>query len=371
MAKKRNVFDINFDLDDETDGQEFPVGNPKLETKSFNVQGHPLQNTQPARRGPMAAAISEAAAANVERAQAEAAIRAENDTLAKEHVRLKKLGLITDLLPTAKITMKKLTRDRLTRLDPELAELKASIIAVGLSNPIRVEQFEGGYELIQGFRRLSAFRELAVETNDPRYLKIPAALVPRGEPVVALYRKMVDENLVRKDISFGEMAQLALSYAKDAEIDVSDAVGQLYASALKQKRTYIRQFATMLGATKGAIRHIEVIPRALGLDLYKALNGDAERAAELIRSLTADPQKDAAGEMQILRAFVVGAGKSTTKPATRPTAKTLLRIPRPEGEARVLASDGRIELRLNRDFSSLPKSRLQAGIEALLNALDG
>jgi ParB family chromosome partitioning protein len=261
----------------------------------------------------------------------------------------------------------------LAKSDPELAELKASIIAVGLSNPIRVEQTEDGYELIQGFRRLAAFRELAAETNDPRYLKIPAALVPRGEPVVALYRKMVDENLVRKDISFGEMAQLALSYAREAEIDVSDAVGQLYASALKQKRSYIRQFAAMLEATEGAILHVEAIPRALGLELYKGLNGDAERAGRLIARLTAGPQKQAADEMQILRDFVAGAAKplvNPAKPAGRSIAKTSLRIPRPEGEARVLASDGRIELRLNRDFSSLSKSKLQAGINALLDSLD-
>jgi ParB family transcriptional regulator, chromosome partitioning protein len=372
MVKKRNVFDINFDpeAEDET-GQGFPAGNqPDLETKSYNVQGHPLQNSEPARRGPMAAAISETSTANAERSQVEAEIRAENDTLAQEHVRLKKLGLITDLLPTAKIKMSKLTRDRFAKVDPELDELKASILAVGLSNPIRVEQCEDGYELIQGFRRLNAFRELAVETDDPRYLKIPAALVPRGEPMIDLYRKMVDENLVRKDISFGEMAQLALSYAVELGVDADDAVGQLYASALKQKRRYIRQFAIMLEATKGAIQHAESIPRALGLELYKALSGDSERAGELIASLAAEPKRDAAAEAQILRNFVAGPAKATDKPTTKPTAKTSLRIPRPEGEARVLASDGRIELRLRRDFSGLPRAKLQTGIEALLNSLD-
>ena len=371
MVKKRNVFDINFDPDAAEEGQGFPAGNTsKLETKSYNVQGHPLQNSQPARRGPMAAAISETAAATIDRSQAEAAIRAENDNLAKEHVRLKKLGLITDLLPTAKIEMNKLTRDRLAKLDPELAELKASILAVGLSNPIRVEQTEDGYELIQGFRRLSAFRELAVETNDPRYLKIPAALVPRGEPLVDLYRKMVDENLVRKDISFGEMAQLALSYAGEANIEVGEAVSQLYASALKQKRTYIRQFATMLEATEGAILYVEAIPRALGLELYKSLIADRERAGALVDLLVNEPERDVASEAQILRSFVAGVIKTETKQAARSTAKTSLRIPRPDGEARVLASDGRIELRLNRDFSAIPRSKLQTAIEALLDALD-
>ncbi|MBV1925909.1 MAG: ParB N-terminal domain-containing protein, partial [Rhodobacteraceae bacterium] len=269
-----------------------------------------------------------------------------------------------------KINMNKLTRDRFAKVDPELDELKASIVAVGLSNPIRVEQCEDGYELIQGFRRLNAFRELAVETNDPRYLKIPAALVPRGEPVIDLYRKMVDENLVRKDISFGEMAQLALSYAAEVGTDADEAVGQLYASALKQKRRYIRQFAIMLEAVSGAVHHAEAIPRALGLELYKLVSGDSERAGELIAALAAEPKRDAVTETQILRAFVAGTTIPATKPAAKPTAKTSLRIPRPEGEARVLASDGRIELRLRRDFSGLSRSKLQAGIEALLNTLD-
>ncbi|MEM1301282.1 MAG: ParB N-terminal domain-containing protein, partial [Pseudomonadota bacterium] len=131
--KKRRVFDIDFD----TPADAVPAGTDRVE-----------------RRGPMATAISETAEALDERAEAEAAIRAENDALAHEHVRLKKLGLITDLIPVAEVLTTKLTRDRAEGADPELDELKASIAAVGLSNPIRVEQTEHGYELIQGFRRL-------------------------------------------------------------------------------------------------------------------------------------------------------------------------------------------------------------------------
>ncbi|MFB3306816.1 ParB N-terminal domain-containing protein, partial [Pseudomonas sp. AMR01] len=170
MAKKRSVFDINFELDAEEESTEFPAGNGPLETKAYNVQGHPLQNHEPApaRRGPMASAIAETAEATRERANAEAAIRAENDALAHEHVRLKKLGLITDLIQTSEVKTSKLTRDRSANIDPELAELKESIKAVGLSNPIRVEKTDEGYELIQGFRRLSAFQQLAEETGDPR-----------------------------------------------------------------------------------------------------------------------------------------------------------------------------------------------------------
>ncbi len=382
MVKKRKMFDINFELDAADEDQGVPRGVPSgeteraPETKARNIQGHPLQNhdpVPPARRGPMAAAITESAEANADRARAEAAIRAENDGLAHEHVRLKKLGLITDLLPTAAIKISKLTRDRSSGVDPELEELKASILAVGLSNPIRVEQMEDGtYELIQGFRRLSAFREIAQDTGDKRYLKIPAALVPRGEPLAALYRKMVDENLVRKDISFGEMAQLALSYAEDTGMDAADAVYELYASARKQKRTYIRQFARMIQMTGGAIRHIEDVPRALGVDLIKLLEAAPERADALIARLRRDETRSAEQELQILRDFLAEKPEAAAKPDSRPvsTAKTSLRLARPEGEARVIASDGRIDLRLDRDFSSVSKARLQAGIEALLRSLD-
>ncbi|KZY04414.1 MULTISPECIES: ParB/RepB/Spo0J family partition protein [unclassified Sulfitobacter] len=372
MVKKRSVFDIDFVPDEDEEAPAAPQG---LETKSFyNVQGHPLQNMGPIpdtpRRGPMASAIHETAEANQSRAQAEAAIRAENDMLAHEHVRLKKLGLITDLIDTGAIAMKKLTRDRAGGADPDLGELKASIQSIGLSNPIRVEQTDDGYELIQGFRRLTAFRELAQETGDKRFERIPATLVPRGEPLVGLYRKMVDENLVRKDISFGEMATLALSYARDSGVDTDAAVRELYASALKQKRSYIRQFVRLLDMLDGSLNHPEAIPRALGLELAKVLEGAPERVAELRKTLARFPAGNPEEEVKVLRAAVAAKPAKPQRSVPKATAKTSMRLSRPEGEARVLASDGRIELRLPRDFSAVSRARLQTGIEALLKALD-
>lgn len=58
----------------------------------------------------MATAISENADALRERAEAEQKIREENDRLTHEHVRLKKQGLITDLIPIELIRTSKLTR---------------------------------------------------------------------------------------------------------------------------------------------------------------------------------------------------------------------------------------------------------------------
>lgn len=380
MVKKRSVFDIDFELEDSvTGGKDSNTGygvSENLETKSFGtIQGHPLQNDNPApaRRGPMASAIVETAQANADRTKTEAAIRAENDALAHEHVRLKKLGLITDLIATDAIHVSKLIRDRSQTADPQLEELKESIKAIGLSNPVRVEQTQDGYELIQGFRRLSAFRELERETGDARYARIPASLVPRGEPLIDLYRKMVDENMVRKDLSFGEMAQLAVSYAQDEGVTRQEAVRDLYASALKQKRRYILQFTTLIEHLGQELKYVEAIPRALGLDLDRFLTGDGDGAEIILAALQKVPNRDAAMELDILRACVKGEESVKAKPTggkPKTMSKTSLRLQRPEGEVRVIASDGRIDLRLDRDFSAINKEKLQASIEALLNSLE-
>jgi len=179
----------------------------------------------------------------------------------------------------------------------------------------------------------------------------------------------VDENLVRKDLSFGEMARLALSYAQDSGVEVSDAVGTLYASALKQKKTYIRQFARVLADLDGALRYPEAIPRALGLDVYRFLDAQAGNAMTLKKALIKQPERDADAELAVLRAGIT-AKKAAPKPAGRSSAKTSLRLGLPQGEMRVIASDGKVEMRLPRDFSAVSKARLQRGIEAFLAALD-
>lgn len=198
---KRRIFDIDFP----------------------GAEDAPAEQSGSNRRGPMATAIGENAAALSDRAVAEAAIRDENDRLAHEFVRLKQEGLIVDLVPLDDIKTDKLVRDRSERRDPELDELKSSIRDVGLSNPIRVEADGDAFQLVQGFRRLNAYRELLAETRDARFARIPAGLLATGEALEALYRKMVDENLVRRDISFAEMADLARKYAANPETSVRRA----------------------------------------------------------------------------------------------------------------------------------------------------
>ena len=84
MTKKRRMFDIDLPEDEV----------PEVEVRTPG---------ESARRGPMATAIGENAESLRQRQVAEAEIRAENDALAHEFVRLKKLGLVVDMIPVYQV----------------------------------------------------------------------------------------------------------------------------------------------------------------------------------------------------------------------------------------------------------------------------
>lgn len=363
--KKRRTFDIDLPEEAET----FPAG----------------KDQPPApRRSPMAAAISENAEALRDRRALEDQIRAENDALAAEHVRMKRLGLIVDMVALEAIDSWKLVRDRAQGDDLELAELVASIRDIGLSNPIRVEAREDGrFELVQGFRRLAAYKALLAETGDAeRWGRIPAGILPRGEDLEGLYRRMVDENLVRKDISFAEMAMLALNYARDpqtAESDADRAVAELFKSAGYQKRSYIRQFIRVMDRLGDELRFAPHIPRALGLKLAAAIEERPELVAQISAVLRGWENRSVADELEVLRKAVgqeadaegqgalppgTGAGAAKARPAAR--AKTTFQLASPLGAAKCTAANGRLEIKLDRDFSALDRRKLEAALIRLL-----
>ncbi|MES2664453.1 MAG: ParB N-terminal domain-containing protein [Pseudomonadota bacterium] len=359
MTKKRRMFDVDLPEAD------LP---PDLETKSMGGL----------RRGPMATAIGENADSLRHRSGVEADIRAENDALAHDFVRLKKLGLIIDLIPLTAIRTSKLIRDRNRSADLELDDLKASIRAVGLSNPIRVEpDGAGGFELVQGLRRLSAYRALLAETGDAAYATIPAGLMAKGDTMEMLYRRMVDENLIRKDVSFAEMANLARAYAEDSVdgcSDLDEAVNRLYASAAPQKRSYIRRFAFLMRGLEKYLEHPTAIPRAVGLALADRVEGDGLAMAALARALQGGGKRSADQELEILRGFLAGqaapvAAKTRGAPRGDRRGRMALTVPVGPG-VRCTATQGKVELRADMDFATLDRDRLESAIEAFFRVLD-
>lgn len=374
--KKRRIFDIDLP-DDEAPG--FPAGKER-DPKPGAGEG---SRSDAARRSPMAAAITENAGALRERRVIEEKIRAENDALAEEHVRLKKLGLIVDTIPLDEIDATKLMRDRARGDDPELEELIASLRDIGLSNPIRVERrADGRYELIQGHRRWTAFKRLLEETGDSeRWGRIPAGISAQGEELERLYRRMVDENLVRKDISFAEMAMVALHYAADpgtAETDPDKAVAELFHSAGYQKRSYIRQFIRLMSRLGDDLIHARHIPRALGLKLATVLDERPELVAQIRSSLENWDNRSVSDELEVLR-NIAGEGvdngeapvSSRTASAQGPAgrAKTTFQLTSRLGVAKCMAANGRLEIKLPRDFSSLDRRKLQAAVARMLDEL--
>lgn len=372
--RKRRVFDLDMPEESEPSPKQenFPAGKGALEVKSAGG---------PRRRGPMAAAVQENAEALRIRREAEASIRAENDELAAELVRLKGLGLIVDLISVDAIDATKLVRDRISGDDSELSELKASIRDIGLSNPIRVEPAgQGRYELVQGLRRLTAFRELLAETGDARYARIPAGLMTDAEGLADLYRRMVDENLVRKDISFIEMARLARDYAADPRSDCDDpdkAVTILFQSAGYQKRSYIRAFITIVDTLGESLRFPQEISRRLGLELRRQLEIEPQIASAILDELKEWDNRSVQDELGVLRrwagagegnqAFPVG--KKTTGAAARPTrkARVTFDLPRAEGPAKCTAANGRLEVRFPVDFSTLDRRKLEDAVRRMLD----
>lgn len=369
MTRKRRMFDI--DLPEGAPAPE-PADFPAGKSDSLDARAEP-------RRGPMATAIGETGAAARERAAIEAAIRAENDALAHEFVRLKKLGLVTDLIPVEAVRTTQLVRDRAQDGELELDDLKASIRAVGLSNPIRVvADGAGGFELVQGYRRLTAYRELLAETGEDRWAQIPAGLMAPGETLDVLYRRMVDENLVRKDVSLAEMANLARAYAEEGVegcADIDEAVNRLYASAGPQKRSYVRRFAFLMRALEKHLEHPTMISRALGLQLADRIEADTGSLAALAAALRAQgPKRGAEAELEVLRRFAAGQGAplpERARGAPRGVARRgriSLAVPVGPG-VRATATAGKVELRAEMDFTTLDRSRLEAAIEAFFAAL--
>lgn len=366
MTRKRRVFDI------------------KMPDEPAETAKTPDASTSRARRGPMASAIAENAEALQARKSAADAIRAENDALAHEFIELREAGQVVQAVPLEQVQTRILVRDRIPGEDPELAELITSIRDIGMSNPIRVLPQPGGtgYELVQGFRRLTAYKALLAETGDACWAQIPA-LVMAGEAddVGGLYRRMVDENIVRKDLSFAEMAYAAQNYAADPATEAQDldaALMALFQSAPRSKRSYIRLFALVLEQLEGSLNYPTEIPRSLGVALGRVLKDQPGVAAAIRGALDGWDNRSVADELGVLKQYAgdeAAAGKAEPA-ASKPVragqgarTKTTFHIGSSAGQVKCTAGPGRLEIKVDRDFSSIERARLERAIASLIDGL--
>lgn len=97
-----------------------------------------------------------------------------------------------------------LIADRYRKDLGDLSDLKQSIVNVGILNPVTVTEYYGGYKLLAGERRLTAFKELGLA-------QIPARVAREiGDAHDALVAER-DENTARKPMLLSEATALGMA----------------------------------------------------------------------------------------------------------------------------------------------------------------
>jgi ParB-like chromosome segregation protein Spo0J len=273
--------------------------------------------------------------------------------------RARETGRLVLDLPLDAIAPDHLSRDRLPAEDEEMKRLRDSIRAHGQRTPIEVTPIAGAlpYGLISGWRRLTALKALHAETGEARFATVQA-LVRRPETVADAYVTMVEENEIRVGLSQYERARVAaLAAARGVFASEEAALGALFATASKAKRSRIRSFLAVYHALDGVLRYPAHLPERLGLALEQRLRdgGRDSIAAALAAADHATPEAELA-----TLAGLVAAGRPRPAPApllpgvtleSRLTGRTLTLRLQGEGVTPALAEEIRALL------GRLPASR--------------
>ena len=138
-------------------------------------------------------------------------------------------GLVIERIALDRIDDHAFARDRrhLDREGEPWQELKDSLRTRGQQTPIEVtgpDAETGLYQLVSGFRRLSALRELQAETGDERFATVKALVTDRPGTVDAMIA-MIEENEIRQDVSFYERGRICCLAAEQGVCEtVDDAI---------------------------------------------------------------------------------------------------------------------------------------------------
>lgn len=345
----------------------------------FGISTADVQVSPSSRRhrdvGPMGAAVRESAASAQEASETLVEQRRQNAIDAKELRAAREEGRVLVSLKLDQISTEALPRDRLdletVASGDEMDELKASLRERGQREAIEVFLADdGSYQLKAGWRRLTALRQLLAETSDPRFANILARVTVAGADRAELYVDMVEENVIRQDLSFAEMAQIAVQLAKDPQAGVAttdEAVTRLYRSLHKVKRAYIRAFVALLEAVGDSLPFPKSIPRDLGIDVSRRLQtvGGDDRMDLRDRLAKTTTVEEQAG---VLRDFVhmptVRSGRASA-PASVGRQKLEFHV----AESKITARNGEFRIKSSIDFTSVERRVLERAVQAFNAAL--
>lgn len=323
--------------------------------------------------GPMGAAVREAAGSLAESTETLVEQRRQNAADAKAFRTAQGDGRILEVLRVDEIRTDDLPRDRIdlsaTAGSDEMEELKASIRARGQKEPIEVFATDNGFQLKKGWRRLTALKQLWQETGDTRFAVVTARVASGPVDRIDLYIDMVEENVIREDLSFAEMAQVAITAARDAGMEGQGAdvlVGRIFASLHKMKRSYIRSFVFLLQELGDVLPYPKAISRNLGVDVARRLQASPDLADTLRQSLMAVASAEEQAEV-LSRAFDGAAARARGDRKTED--KKAVKYEFHVGSSKVTARKGECRILSDMDFSSVDRKRLQRAIEAFYQTL--
>lgn len=281
-------------------------------------------------------------------------------------------GLILRRLPVGDIDITALPRDRLdlssVAAADEMDELKTSIQAHGQREPIEVwRNGEGGYSLKSGWRRLEALRQLHAETGEDRFASVVARVTGDNGDRANHYIAMVEENAIRVDISFAEMANVALELVSDPATDVSsddEAVRLLYGSLQKTKRSNIRRFVELMRELGDLLVEPQSIPKNLGADVARAIMASDELRAQLRSQLNG--AQSGPDQISIMSAALKAPKKPEQAKPERASGPSVLRFNK--FGLKVSAEGSEVIIRNTRDLPITDRIKLEAAISAFYRA---
>lgn len=335
----------------------------------------PVEADTPTQRnrsvGPMGAAIRDTAESLTESTEAKVEQRRQNAEDAKTFRSAQADGLVLLRVPLDDVHTDDLPRDRMeleaVAASDEMEELKSSIRARGQKEPVELyEGADGRLQIKKGWRRFTALSQLFAETRDDAFATIIARIEGSEERRLSRYIDMVEENVVREDLTFAEMAQVAITAAGDLGVDERDPqalVGVLYAALHKVKKSYIRSFVSLLMYLGDDLHWPKSVPRNVGVDAARRLKAEEGTAADLKQRLRAAATADAQNE--VLRSFVSAPTAAPKTPAKAPKQKFEFHV----GETKITARQGECRIVSGVDYAAVPKAQLEQAIRAFEEAL--
>ena len=334
-----------------------------IETKSVKPRDRSV--------GPMGAAVRDAAESLTESTEAKVEQRRQNAEDAKAYRAAAGEGRVLEQIALSDIHTDDLPRDRLeldaVAASDEMEELKASIKARGQKEPVELYPGEDGrLQLKKGWRRFTALSQLHAETGEDRFAAITARVQAREDGRIDRYIDMVEENVVREDLTFAEMAQVAITAAEDRSIEEGSAdalVARLYGALHKMKRSYIRSFVLVLQELGDDLRWPKALSRNLGAEVAKVLRAGQGDVADLRARLAVAATPEA--QTAVLTDFAKAMPKAEKPKVRVGRQKFEFHV----GQTKVTARQGECRIVSKQDYASVPKAQLARAIKAFEDAL--